>query len=239
MLSKQSIGTINWKSVIMTTNPNWSISYQYIEDPDSVTSTAKPYDLVDEKVFDTSPQSHSYYTLADFINDPTNKEWTYGGQCAKFVNDYLENIWVGRYFWNEDIKTRASRCNSDTAKVWTIAVFDYNNISSDWINHGHVWVVIDTDDKWYWVLESNFDKNNPEKIQKRYVLNGSTSLKWFFDPSKPASAISSGENETFEWGWNTYNLGSYSWWNDLTETEKNTVVNLSNRSSIFAKIMKG
>ena len=32
MLSKQSIGTINWRSVIMTTNPNWSISYQYIND---------------------------------------------------------------------------------------------------------------------------------------------------------------------------------------------------------------
>lgn len=226
MLSKQSIGTINWKSVIMTTNPNWSISYQFIDDPESTTSTAKPYDLVDEKVFDTSPQSHSYYTLADFINDPTNKEWTYWGQCAKFVNDYLEKIWVGRYFWNEDIKTRASRCNSDVAKVWTIAVFDYNHNSSDWINHGHVGIVVDTDDKWYWVLESNYDVKNPEKIQKRYVLNGSTSLKWFFDPSKPASAISSGENETFEWGWNTYNLGSYSWWNDLTETEKNTVINL-------------
>lgn len=193
MLSKQSIGTINWRNVIMTTNPDWSISYQFIEDPDT-TTTAKPYDLVDEKVFDTSPQSHSYYTLADFINDPNNKEWTYWGQCAKFVNDYLENIWVGRYFWNEDIKTRASRCNSDTAKVWTIAVFDYNNISSDWINHGHVWVVIDTDDKWYWVLESNFDKNNPEKIQKRYVLNWSSSCKGFFDPSRPASITNTWSN---------------------------------------------
>lgn len=227
MLSKQSIGTINWKSVIMTTNPNWSISYQFIDDPDT-TSTAKPYDLVDEKVFDTSPQSHSYYTLADFINDPTNKEWTYWGQCAKFVNDYLENIWVGRYFWNEDIKTRASRCNSDTAKVWTIAVFDYNNISSDWINHGHVWVVIDTDDKWYWVLESNFDKKNPEKIQKRYVLNWSSSCKWFFDPSKWPSAIANdGWKETkFEWNGNTYDFTKYSWWQDLTDDEWLTVESL-------------
>ena len=188
MLSKQTITTINWKSVIMTTNPNWSISYQYIEDPDSATSTAKPYDLVDEKVFDVSPQSHSYYTLRDFIDDPTNKEWTYGWQCAKFVNDYLEKIWVGRYFWNEDIKTRASRCNSDVAKVWTIAVFDYNNTSSDWINHWHVGIVVDTDDKGYWVLESNFDKDNPEKISKRYVLNWSSSCKGFFDPSKQPSA---------------------------------------------------
>ena len=226
MLSKQSITKINWKDVILTTNPNWSISYQYIEDLDSVKSTAKPYDLVDEKVFDVSPQSHSYYTLRDFIDDPDNKEWTYGWQCAKFVNDYLENIWVGRYFWNEDIKTRASWCNSDVAKVWTIAVFDYNNTSSDGINHGHVWVVIDTDDKWYWVLESNFDKNNPGKISKRYVLNWSSSCKGFFDPSKQPSAISSGEADTFEWNWNIYDFSKYSWWNNLTDDEKLTVENL-------------
>ena len=228
MLSKQTITTINWKSVIMTTNPNWSISYQYIEDPDSATSTAKPYDRVDEKVFDTSPQSHSYYTLRDFIdaNEPKNWETKRGWQCAYFVNNYLEKIWVGRYFWNEDIKTRASRCNSDSAKVWTIAVFDYNNISSDWINHGHVWIVVDTDENGYRVLESNFDKNNPEKIQKRYVLNWSSSCKGFFDPSKPASAKSSGELDTFEWRWNTYNLGAYSWWNDLTDIEKETVISL-------------
>jgi len=228
MLSQQSIGTINWKNVILTQNPNWTISYQFIEDPDT-TSTAKPYDLVDSKVFDTSPVSHSYYTLGDFIIDPTNKEWTYGWQCAKFVNDYLEKIWVWRYFWTEDIKTRASRCNSDTAKVWTIAVFDYGHTSSDWINHGHVWIVVDVDDKWYWVLDSNYDVNNPEKIQKRYVLNGSSSCKGFFDPSKPASAtwtIEWGKDTKFEWNGNTYDFTKYSWWKDLTDDEWLTVESL-------------
>ena len=37
MLSKQSITSINWRSVIMTTNPNGTISYQYIDDLDSET----------------------------------------------------------------------------------------------------------------------------------------------------------------------------------------------------------
>ena len=32
MIAKQSIWTINWRTVIMTTNPNWSISYKYIDD---------------------------------------------------------------------------------------------------------------------------------------------------------------------------------------------------------------
>lgn len=213
MLAKQSIWTINWRSVIMTTNPNWSISYQYIDSwiTDSYTidgvdyvvynwqqmtakefnekywgkvGAVKPYDMVDSKVFDTSPQSHSYYTLADFINDPKYQEWKKGWQCAKFVNDYLEKIWVGRYFGTEDAQTRASWCNSDTAKVWTIAVFDYNHYT-DWKNYGHVWIVVDTDANGFWVLDSNYDTKNPWTIQKRYIRYGSSSCKWFFDPSQP------------------------------------------------------
>ena len=218
MLSQQSIGTINWRSVIMTTNPNWSISYRFIDDPydtwiasmytvwdtnyvkltngDTMTAeeynkkywnkvwTIKPYDMVDSKVFDTSPQSHSYYTLRDFLDDPKYQEWKRGWQCAAFVNDYLEKIWVGRYFGTEDAQTRASWCNSDTAKVWTIAVFDYNHYT-DWKNYGHVWIVVDADENGFWVLDSNYDTKNPWTIQKRYVRYGSSSLKGFFDPSQP------------------------------------------------------
>ena len=198
MLSKQTITTINWKSVIMTTNPNWSISYQYIEDPDSVTSTAKPYDLVDEKVFDVSPQSHNYYTLGDFINDPDNAENTHGWQCWKFVNDYLEKIGVGRYYDNA-LSTKLNSINTDTAKVWSIAVFDYWHKSSDWINHGHVGIVVEVDKDWkgFRVLDSNWDLDKPETIEKRHILYWSPSCKGFFDPSKPASATTSGESEWY------------------------------------------
>jgi len=214
MLAKQSIGTINWRSVIMTTNPNWSISYQYIDSwiTDSYTIdgvdyvvynwqqmtakefnekywntvwTVKPYDMVDSKVFDTTPVSHSYYTLSDFLIDPKTQVGKKGWQCAKFVNDYLEKIWVGRYFGNEDIKTRQQWVNSDSAKVWTVAIFDYNHTSSDWINHGHVWIVVDTDENGFWVLDSNWDLKKPWIIEKRYIRYGSSSCKWFFDPSQP------------------------------------------------------
>ena len=229
MIAKQSIGTINWRSVIMTTNPNWSISYQYIDSwiTDSYTIdgvdyvvynwqqmtakefnekywnkvwTVKPYDMVDSKVFDTSPQSHSYYTLADFINDPSNQVWSKAWQCAKFVNDYLEKIWVGRYFGNEDIQTRQSRCNSNTAKVWTIAVFDYNHTSDDWINHGHVGIVTKVDADWngFRVLDSNYDVNNPWTVKERHILNWSSSLKGFFDPSQPPSVSKT--------SWNTWDI---------------------------------
>lgn len=258
MLAKQSIGTINWRSVIMTTNPNWSISYQFINDDRTAvestytvwntayvklyngeTMTAeeynkqywgniKAYNQVDSRAFIADPIStwYEWKTLYDFLNDPKNKAWNTWWQCAAFVNRYLESIWVGKYYGLEDVKTREKRCNSDTPQVWTIAVFDYNHYT-DWKNYGHVAIVTKTYADWSFdVIDSNYDTKNPWKITKRHINAGTSSLKWFFDPSKPASVISSGESETFEWGWNTYNLSGYSWWNDLTDTEKDTVVNL-------------
>lgn len=224
MLSKQSITTINWRSVIMTTNPNGSISYQYIDSwiTDSYTIdgvdyvvynwkqmtakefnekywnkvwTVKPYDMVDSKVFENNPyENRSYYTLWEFVNDPRNQEGQEWGQCASFVNDYLEKIGVGRYFGTEDIKTRESRCNSDTAKVWTIAVFDYNHYI-DWKNYGHVWIVVDTDENGFRVLDSNYDTKNPWKIAKRYIRYGSSSCKGFFDPSQPPRTTTNTSSE--------------------------------------------
>lgn len=226
MLSKQSIGTINWRSVIMTTNPNWSISYQYIDDNwaaiestykvwdteyvklyNGETMTAeeynkrywgdiKAYNQVDSRAFTADPIStwYEWKTLYDFLNDPKNQAWNTWWQCAAFVNRYLESIWVGKYYGLEDVKTREKRCNSDTPQVWTIAVFDYNHYT-DWKNYGHVAIVTKTYADWSFdVIDSNYDTKNPWKITKRHINAGTSSLKWFFDPSQPPSATSTGSS---------------------------------------------
>ena len=222
MLSKQSIATINWRSVIMTTNPNWSISYKYIDDASWIISSytiwdtsyvvlsngdtmtaeeyntkygnkkweLKNYNVVDERAFTNSPMDtwYSWKTLYDFMSDSKNQAWKSWGQCAAFVNRYLESIGVGKIFGTEDAQTRASWCNSDTAKVWTIAVFDYNHYT-DWKNYGHVAIVTKVYEDWSFdVLDSNYDTKNPWKITKRHINAGSASLKWFLDPSQPPSS---------------------------------------------------
>ena len=149
-------------------------------------SKAKAYDTVDEKVFENNPySSRDYYTLGEFLTENKTQVWKKWWECAKFVNDYLEKIWVGRYFWTEDITTRASWANSSTPKEWTIAIFDYNNISEDWTNHGHVGIVTKVYEDWSFdIRESNFSKKNPWIIWERHINAWSTSLQWFFDPSK-------------------------------------------------------
>ena len=157
---------------------------------------SKPYDVVDSKVFENNPYaSRDYYTLWEFLNESKTQVGKKWGECATFVNNYLEKIWVWRYFWTEDITTRASWANSQTPKVWTIAIFDYNHKSSDGINHGHVGIVTKVNSDWSFVVrESNFDTDNPWVITERTVYPGSTSLKWFFDPSQWRSSTSTNKS---------------------------------------------
>ena len=184
MLSKQSVATINGKSVIMTTNPNGSISYQYLEDPSNAVSKAKPYDTVDPKSMSLLTGMW-YPTLWDFLQTKEAKDGSYWWQCGAFVNDYLQKIGLGRYYDN-DLSTKINSVNQDTPTVWSIAVFDYNLKSSDWINHWHVWIVTQVYDDWsFQLLDSNRDWD--EITHSRRIYPWSTSLKWFFNPSQWAN----------------------------------------------------
>jgi len=150
----------------------------------------KPYDAVSEEMFSIDP---SKWGLGAFLLDSKNANGKKWWQCAKFVNDYLQQIGVGRYFWNEDIKTRQQWANSNTPKVWSIAIFDYGHTSSDWINHGHVAIVTQVNkDGSFVVKESNFP--SWETIWTRTIQPWGTSLKWFFDPSKWAVSVSENVN---------------------------------------------
>lgn len=198
--------------------------------------SSKPYDVVDSKVFENNPySSRDYYTLWEFLNENKTQVWKKWWECAKFVNDYLEKIWVWRYFWTEDITTRAWWANSWTPKEWTIAIFDYNHKSSDGINHGHVGIVTKVNEDWSFVVrESNFDTDKPWVITERTVYPGSTSLKWFFDPSQwsasstnktTLSAVDEAKKQNYleearRWQLNKsdlkpiWDLAATQWWND-------------------------
>lgn len=162
------------------------------------TWSAKPYEMVDESAFSLSITPHTigadgsmettWKNLWKFLMQKA--KWTTWWQCGKFVNDYLEYIWMtwakNRYY-DDNLSTKLNSINSYDPKVWTIAVFDYNHKSSDGINHGHVGIVTKVTNDWVWVRDSNYWSD--EKIQERFIPKDSTewnnNLKWFFDPSRP------------------------------------------------------
>lgn len=147
-----------------------------------VTWEAKPYDVVDESAFSLLSTSKNDNNLWGFLRSIGNigSKW---GQCGKFVNDYLQKIGLWRYYDNE-LSTKLNSVNDYTPQKWTIAVFDYWHKSSDGVNYGHVGIVTQVyDDGSFDVIDSNYGSD--EKIQKRHINPWSSSLKWFFNPSKP------------------------------------------------------
>jgi len=169
------------------------------------------------------------WTYWSFMAKSKYNDGNYIWQCGKFVNDYLQEIWAGRLFWNETIDVREKWINSDEWKVGTVAVFDYNHYI-DWKNYGHVGIVVSAPDKNgdFWVKDANFDKD--WVIQTRKVNLKDVSLKWFIDPSLDQSwnRVSAGTSATL----NTTNWGITSNWTTvggLSKTYEPTRVWLYNK----------
>lgn len=162
------------------------------------TGSAKPYELVDESVFSTniSPMGVDADGNIDKIGNNLGKflmqkaNGMKGGQCGKYVNDYLEFIgmtWSTNRYYDNELSTKLNSINSYDPKVGTIAVFDYNHKSSDGVNYWHVGIVTQVTNDGIYVKDSNYSSD--EKIKTRFIPKGSAewenNLKGFFDPSKP------------------------------------------------------
>lgn len=176
--SANSVGyskiTINWKDYL--------VSNGKIIDPASIGIgggtwvDAKPYNIV-------APEIMESWVDAFLVGKEKGQAYW---QCGKLANDFLVSIGAtaadNRYFWKEDINTRAKRCNTQTAAKWSIAVFNYNHLSDDWINHGHVAVVTQTYADWSFdVIEANYP--SWEKINTRHIEANDAACLGFINPS--------------------------------------------------------
>lgn len=170
-----------WDTQYVKYNGEWMTSGDFNKKYWNSTGKAN-YNIVSDSVF-TKNADGGEGTYGNFMGQSSNVDWAYWWQCGRYVNNYLEEIWAWRIFGNEDIRTREWWINSEKWKVGTIAVFDYGKTSSDWINHGHVAIVVSQPDSNgnFWVKESNFKWD--EKITTRMVNMKDASLKWFIDPS--------------------------------------------------------
>ena len=152
------------------------------------TWAAKAYDVVDPSKLNNDLRGGTWHNLGKFLLKKL--KWMTGWQCGKYVNDYLEFIgmtWATNRYYDNELSTKLNSVNTYDPKEWTVAVFDYNHKSSDWINHGHVGIVTKVTADGIYVRDSNYSSD--EKIQDRFIKKGSAewenNLKWFFDPSQP------------------------------------------------------
>ena len=106
--------------------------------------------------------------------------WSKWWQCGSFVNNYLQNMWLGRMFV-DPIDKKAQLSNSQTPTVGSVAIMD----SPSSPQYGHVAIVTKVNPDWsFQTIESN--KAGEEKVFTRTMKAGSAKYG-FFDPTKWAN----------------------------------------------------
>lgn len=103
--------------------------------------------------------------------------WSKWWQCGSFVNNYLQNMWLGRMFV-DPIDKKAQLSNSQTPTVWSVAIMD----SPSSPKYGHVAIVTKVNPDWsFQTIESN--KAWEEKVFTR-TMKAWSATYGFFDPTK-------------------------------------------------------
>lgn len=111
-----------------------------------------------------------------------------GWECGSFVNDYLVSMWVGRIF-TDPVDAKKAQKNSDTAKVWSIAIFDYTNnpnASDAQKKYGHVAIITAVNSDWTVDLKES-NKAGEGKVFSRKNVPMS-SIYGYFDPTQATTA---------------------------------------------------
>lgn len=91
-----------------------------------------------------------------------NGSWWW--QCGSFVNNYLQDMWIGRLY-TDPIEAKKAVTNTDTPTIWSVAVIDRSNnpnASEAQKQYGHVWIVVGID--WDKITLKQSNKNWNEQI---------------------------------------------------------------------------
>lgn len=129
----------------------------------------------------------------------TLNKWWRGWQCGYFVNNYLEDLWVGRLY-SDPITDKTKNINSMEAKVGNVVVMDSPTKPEYW----HVWIITAIDPKTgdMTILQSN--KNWNEQIYTTVKNVNDDWIYGFFDPTKSIEQYNAESTGMTAGGWQTF-----------------------------------
>lgn len=173
----QKLMNIWGKPYIQTTNEDWTVTINQYGGNDSSTSTTTTAQAPNYTPASTEAVQKGLEQVNSKID---GSKW---GQCWYFVNNYLQNLGVGRVF-SDPIQAKKAAVNSSTPTVGSVAVIDRShnpNASEAQKKYGHVGIVTAVNGDWSVVVKQS-NKNWDEKVfTSTYKAN---QIFWYFDPTK-------------------------------------------------------
>ena len=108
-------------------------------------------------------------------------DWSRGWQCGSFVNNYLQDMWIGRLYV-DPIDAKKTVTNTNTPVLWAVAVIDWTdnpNATEAQKKYGHVGIVTAINGNQITLKQSN--KDGTEKVFTSTY--DASKIYWYFDPT--------------------------------------------------------
>ena len=157
----------------------------------------------------------TYQWLQSFIDLYIDDNWNVirkWGQCGKFVNDYLQSMWLDRVFTDPIDKKKAAINTPDwyTGQIGDVIVMDSPSKPENW----HVAIIVWVNEDWtYTTLESN--KAWEWEIFSRTIDPSKTKIYWYYHPDGEVSQWIS----TYDLNTATMRIGRMAYWKNISEWE--------------------
>ena len=163
--------------------------------------------------------------LTDFYSQYVDENWKVikkWWQCWKFVNDYLQSLWLDRVFTDPIDKKKAAINTPEwyQPQVWDVVVMDspYEKTKQ----YGHVAIITDVnDDGSFTTLESN--KNWEWAVFSRTINPNKTKVYGYYHPDGVANQWSNMSD--YDLNIATMRIGAMAYWKNISEKEGERVEN--------------
>ena len=133
--------------------------------------------------------------------------WKKWWQCWHFVNNYLQDMWIGRLF-TDPITDKMKNINSMEAKQWSIVIMDSPSKPEYW----HVGIVTYVNPETWDMTIMQSNKNWEEKVFFSKKNINDADIYWFFDPTKSIQQYNNERSSEATWDTAWWSLNEY-WYN--------------------------
>lgn len=204
----QKVKFDDWKVLFTRSTDDMSISTKLNDDwTFSVYSVSKDGKNVHIQHYDMEGNLIAW--MPNKIAEALSKVWVDGKQCAEWVNDYLNLLWVKGNYVPSDWEGKKSLINSEGPVIGWLAIWNPAQIWSENHKYWHVWIIESVSQDWQYVYISDW---NADWVSEKFTRNRKVAISdimktWWFN--RPPVNIK-------KWQWD---FNSIVWNTDLRNSE--------------------
>lgn len=147
-------------------------------------------------------------------------EWTIGGQCGHYVNQYLDKLGLGSQNIKDSIEDKVALINDYTPEIGSILVMDSSKAPENW----HVAIVIWYNESTWKLIVQDSNRSSDQTIKVHEIDPNYPKIRGYINPAKALAYNNyngSMPNSEFVWdNGRSFKLNEYGYLDELVERYK-------------------